>query len=187
MSRMRVPCQDPPPHPRSKTHLMVRKAYPAFRALPEVAPAQAPCPQLGLLGWRDLPSSTYSQFLSVCMAPPSAPTLGRVLSPPQSPTPDSTALHGPCWVLEGPRDGPLSPQPGTASLFCSTDEFLSPSQGPTRAPLLPQALPDWDSRQCHSHPALGQHCPWTPLCNSSTLAGPGTDELPSENQGMAEW
>lgn len=128
MSRMRVPCQDPPPHPRSKTHLMVRKAYPAFRALPEVAPAQAPCPQPGSLGWRHLPSSTCSQFLSLCMAPPSAPTLGRVLSPPQSPTPDSTALHGPCWVLEGPRDGPLSPQPGTASLFCSTDEFLSPSQ-----------------------------------------------------------
>lgn len=167
---------------------------PSLQDLPEVTPAQAPCPQLGLLGWRYLPPSTCSQLLSLCMARLSTPTLGRVPSLLQSPAPNSTALHGPSWALEGPRDGPPSPQPGMASLFCSPNKCPSPSRGPTQAPLLPQALPDWDSKQSHSHPALGQHCPFAwptvPGLLSVTLApslGRAQTSCPVRIQGMAEW
>lgn len=82
---------------------------------------------------------------------------------------------------------------GLALLFCSTDEFPSPSRGPTQAPLLPQALPDWDSEQSPSHPALGQHCPcaWptVPGLLSVTLApsqGRAQTSCPVRIQGMAE-
>lgn len=99
MSRMRVPCQDPPPHPRSKTHLMVRKAYPAFRALPEVAPAQAPCHSRALwAGGTYRPplaaSSSHSAWL-LRVPPPWAESF--LLPNPQHPTlPLFTGRAG-CW------------------------------------------------------------------------------------------